>query len=138
MARVGFFSRLRWGVGSTTLVIALAAVSAYLLVAGALNNDVIELFSGAVLAIVDVIIIAVKALENVTPMRPPSETLVGRRGRVVIAIRPPRSGVVRVGNELWSAVSNVEIGEGAEVLIVGREGLYVRVVPAADSANTGA
>lgn len=128
--RVGFFSRLRWGPGSTALVLGLTAVAVALLAEGISRRDYIEVFSGGVLAVVDLIIVVAKGLENIVPMRPPPEDVVGRRGVVVMAVRPPRPGVVKVGYELWSAVSDVEIPEGTPVEVVEREGIYVRVRPA--------
>ncbi|ADL19318.1 hypothetical protein ASAC_0912 [Acidilobus saccharovorans 345-15] len=131
-ASVGFFSRLRWGVGSTALVIGLTAVAAYLIATGLEHNDALRLFSGGILAIVDIIIIVAKGLERITPMKPPSESLVGRSGVVVISIRPSKPGVVRVDNELWSAISDLEIKEGSRVIVVERQGLYVKVKPVSD------
>ncbi|MGC9112514.1 NfeD family protein [Acidilobus sp.] len=37
--------------------------------------------------------------------------------------------MVRVDNELWSAVSDLEIREGSRVVVVERQGLYVKVKP---------
>lgn len=70
-ANVGFFSRLRWGVGSTVLVIGLTAVAVYLIATGLEHNDALRLFSGGVLMVVDIIIIVAKGLERITPMKPP-------------------------------------------------------------------
>lgn len=46
-----------------------------------------------------------------------------------MAIRPPKPGVVKVDNELWSAVGDLEISEGTRVVIVETQGLYVKVKP---------
>jgi len=42
-------------------------------------------------------------------------------------VTPSRPGVVRVGGELWSATSNEVIEEGERVIVVARDGIYLRV-----------
>ena len=62
------------------------------------------------------------------PLRSPD---VGAQGRVVSPLAP--RGYVRVGNELWGAVSEgPPIAEGEEVAVVRVEGLRLFVVPAGD------
>jgi membrane-bound ClpP family serine protease len=62
------------------------------------------------------------------PLRSPD---VGAQGRVVSPLAP--RGYVRVGNELWVAVSEgPPIAEGEEVAVVRVEGLRLFVVPVGD------
>ncbi len=124
---VGFFSRLRWGPGSIATVTIVAVVAAVMIVDGAASGDLVLEASGWVLAIIDVIIVAVKGLERVSPSRVREGGLIGAKGIAVMPITPARPGVVRVRNELWSATSDEEIPEGAEVTVVARDGLYLRV-----------
>ncbi|HVP15238.1 MAG TPA: NfeD family protein, partial [Terriglobales bacterium] len=57
----------------------------------------------------------------------------GRRGllgmRAVAVVRLAPRGQVRIGGELWNAVSDSELEPGSEVVITGVEGLTLRVRP---------
>ncbi|HDM92334.1 MAG TPA: hypothetical protein ENG69_02955 [Candidatus Korarchaeota archaeon] len=53
--------------------------------------------------------------------------LVGKTGVVRKAIRPGSEGVVLVGSELWTAVSEEELEEGERVKVVGVEGFRLIV-----------
>ncbi|MBM1154758.1 hypothetical protein DRN94_002645 [archaeon] len=55
------------------------------------------------------------------------QRLVGRRGYVRRRVAPGRPGVVVVDAEEWTAIADEEIEEGAAVLVVGVEGLRLRV-----------
>jgi membrane-bound ClpP family serine protease len=53
-------------------------------------------------------------------------SMVGTRGRVASALNP--EGLVKIGGELWGAVSDGEnIAAGEEVLVVGEDGLKLSV-----------
>ena len=54
---------------------------------------------------------------------------VGRIGRVVEAIEPPKSGRVVIGDAAWTAVSDAPIAAGADVRVVAQENLTMRVEP---------
>lgn len=56
------------------------------------------------------------------------EDIVGRVGVAANALDP--SGQVRVLGEIWEARSGVVVARGAEVVVVGVEGLRLEVVPA--------
>ncbi len=64
--------------------------------------------------------------KRTSPLSP--ENVIGKTGVVKVAIRPDRDGVVLVGSELWTAVSNESIEEGERVRIVDIEGFKVKVV----------
>lgn len=54
---------------------------------------------------------------------------VGRIARVVAPIRPPLPGRILLGDAEWSATSDTEIAEGANVRIVAQENLTMKVTP---------
>ncbi len=64
--------------------------------------------------------------KRASPLSP--ENVIGRTGVVKVAIRPGKEGVVLVGSELWTAISDESIGEGERVRIVEMEGFKVKVV----------
>jgi len=58
------------------------------------------------------------------------EALVGRRGVVLEQIGPEKPGQVRVGGEAWlarAATADMEIGQGAEVVVVAVRGAHLVV-----------
>lgn len=57
--------------------------------------------------------------------------LVGTRAFALGRLAP--SGQVRIGGELWSAVSDSDVEAGSEVVITGVEGLTLRVRPAKEA-----
>ncbi len=64
-------------------------------------------------------------------LRPTLSPDVGVRGRVVKALAP--RGYVRVGNELWPAVSESgAVAVGVDVMVTRMEGLRLVVEPVAD------
>ena len=63
---------------------------------------------------------------------PPTTTtpdkLVGTRGKVIKKVEPDSlRGKVRIGSEIWSATSKVEIPEGATIVVRGAEGVHLIV-----------
>ena len=52
---------------------------------------------------------------------------VGRIGRVVEAIDPPRSGRILLGDAEWTAIADVPVEVGADVKVVAQENLTMRV-----------
>lgn len=125
---VGFFSRLRWGPGSIAIVVVLAIGAAASLAEACRSSDELLYFVGGVLAVVDAIIVAVKGLETITPAKVVEERLEGSVGVAVTDVGP-KGGVVRVGGQLWSAVSDSPIPAGARVKVLGRDGLWLVVAP---------
>ncbi|MGC9071423.1 MAG: NfeD family protein [Acidilobus sp.] len=126
-AEVGFFSRLRWGPGSIATVLGVAGAAVAFLWLGFSQRDVVLQALGVLLVMIDAIIVLVKGLERITPKAAPPEDIVGAEGVVVLRISPPKAGVVRVRGEMWSATSDETIGEGEGVVVVAREGLFLRV-----------
>lgn len=57
------------------------------------------------------------------------EAMIGSHGRVMKAVDPV--GFVRIGNELWQAVSSSRLEAGEEVVVTGVEGLKITVAPRA-------
>lgn len=58
------------------------------------------------------------------------EALDGRRATVVSWDWAANRGTVRLDGSLWSAVANVPVREGEEVLVVGHERMELRIIPA--------
>jgi len=54
---------------------------------------------------------------------------VGRCGKVTVAIEPPLSGRVEIGDAEWTAVADAPIAAGANVKVVVQENLTMRVEP---------
>lgn len=55
------------------------------------------------------------------------DELVGREGIVVEDITPGRNGIVRVGNETWSATSPTPIAAGEPVIVLKRSTTLLEV-----------
>ena len=52
---------------------------------------------------------------------------IGRTGKVTVAIKPPASGRVEIGDAEWQAVADSEIGEGALVEVVSQQNITMKV-----------
>lgn len=57
----------------------------------------------------------------------PPDALVGRAADVTRGILPPALGLVRVGNDTWSATSATPIAAGQRVIIRGRSATVLQV-----------
>ena len=55
------------------------------------------------------------------------ESLIGCNGMVMTTIDP--TGFVRIGNELWKAVSTNRLESGQDVIVTGVEGFKITVAP---------
>jgi len=53
--------------------------------------------------------------------------LVGKEGIVIEAIRKDRPGIVKIGSEAWSAVSDEELDPDVRIRIVGRSATVLEV-----------
>lgn len=58
------------------------------------------------------------------------EAFDGRRATVVTWDWETNRGTVRLDGSLWNASSNVPVREGDEVVVVGHEGMQLRIIPA--------
>jgi len=67
-------------------------------------------------------------------VRSGSKGLVGERAQAIDRLAP--EGMVRVGGELWRAISEREVNVGGNVEITGVEGLTLRVRPLAKEAGS--
>ena len=56
-----------------------------------------------------------------------ADALIGRKGRVTEAIKQGGSGYVQIDGDLWKAVSDSDIEEGASVTVIGRESTIITV-----------
>lgn len=56
---------------------------------------------------------------------------VGRIARVTVAIAPPTSGRILLGDAEWTAVSSVALSVGTDVRIVAQDNLTMKVEPIA-------
>ncbi len=56
-----------------------------------------------------------------------ADALVGREAEVISAIRPPQLGIIRSGNETWSATSSHPLAAGQRVVITSRSATVVTV-----------
>lgn len=54
---------------------------------------------------------------------------VGRIGRVVEAIEPPKTGRVEIGDAEWTASADAPIAAGVDVKVVAQDNLTMRVKP---------
>ena len=56
-----------------------------------------------------------------------ADALIDRKGRVTEAIKQGGSGYVQIDGDLWKAVSDSDIEEGASVTVIGRESTIITV-----------
>jgi membrane-bound serine protease (ClpP class) len=61
--------------------------------------------------------------------------MIGRRGRALAAMTPDRPAQVAVVGEIWTATTAAPVAQGEAVEVVAVDGLTLRVVPAAGSAE---
>ncbi|MDH3366038.1 MAG: NfeD family protein [Thermoplasmata archaeon] len=87
----------------------------------------------AVVILVPMTLVTIKLYQNLAPPAPPETTvatsLVGLTGVVVTEVSPDNlRGKVRIAHDSWSATSaSKTIPAGTKVVVVGSEGVHVRV-----------
>ncbi|KAA3439301.1 NfeD family protein [Rufibacter hautae] len=59
----------------------------------------------------------------------PVHDLVNKKGEVIEALVPGKLGIVRVGNEVWSAKAPEELPPGQRILVVNQSSTVLQVVP---------
>ncbi|MGC8620663.1 MAG: hypothetical protein C0171_01095 [Caldisphaera sp.] len=124
---VGFFSRIRWGPGSLTLIsilIILFIISIFLYLK---TKSIYYLFILIVLAIAIILIVLAKSFEIITPINVNQSTLIGSKGVVIKTITPIKPGVIKINNQLWSAKSNENINKGEKIIVTNIDGIYLVV-----------
>jgi len=124
---VGFFSRIRWGIGSILLVVLLIVFSAIFIYLYQKYNSNLSLFVSILLLIMVAIIIFVKSQEIILPMNPTTKPIIGKTGIVIKEIVPGKPGVVKINNQLWSAYSDSTLKVNTEVIVTEVNGIYVKV-----------
>ena len=112
---------------------AAATVGAMRLAMGDAFDATWQLAAFSVLSILYIVVLR-RALKKVFvgdrgegPAGLPDE-FVGRVGRVTEAIEPPKAGRVLLGDAEWSAESDAAVPAGADVRVVSRSNLTVKVV----------
>nr|WP_237088810.1 NfeD family protein [Paenibacillus larvae] len=55
------------------------------------------------------------------------EEIIGKKGEVMQKIEVGKMGIVRVGNEMWSAIADEQIGIGETVMVVQRKNTIIEV-----------
>jgi|GEM_PF-905751 len=88
------------------------------------------LFLGVILIVTSIFVtlgVATTRIDRITKRYHNMNSLVGKRGIVKEKIPAGGKGVVLVENELWTAISDVEIQEGELVTIVNIEGVTLIV-----------
>lgn len=94
----------------------------------------------AVVILVPMTLVTIKLYQNLAPPAPPETTvatsLIGLKGVVVSEVSPNNlKGKVRIAHDRWSATTATKtIPVGAKVVVVGSEGVHVRVEVLADEA----
>ena len=69
-----------------------------------------------------------KLAEPVPPTTSVSDSLIGKKGKVTVRTGPnDLKGKVNIGMDVWSANSEEEIEEGADVEVVSTEGVHITV-----------
>ena len=86
----------------------------------------------AILVAVPVTVITIfmyrRLAEPVPPTTSVSDSLVGKKGKVTVRTGPnDLTGKVNIGMDVWSANSDEEIEEGADVEVVSTEGVHITV-----------
>ena len=69
-----------------------------------------------------------KLAEPVPPTTSVSDSLIGKKGKVTVRTGPnDLKGKVKIGMEIWSAVSEETLEEGTEVEVISTEGVHITV-----------
>ena len=59
----------------------------------------------------------------------PAQFMVNRVGEIVEPVTPTRLGIVKVGNDLWSASAQENLQPGQQVLVVSQSSTVLKVEP---------
>ena len=110
---------------------------------GALFTALISIFTDSIIIQTAVFIISstlllfltkplVKKLSHGSKVQTNAYSIIGKTGIVTKQITSTKIGQVKVGSEIWSAKSSIEISEGTEVVIKEIDGVKVIVEPIAE------
>lgn len=102
---------------------------------GVVDPDIIVTVWSPVIAVivaVPVTLVTIKLYRRLAEPIPPSttvaESLVGRKGKVVVPTEPgTMKGKVKIDSDIWSATSDEPIEENAGVVVESSEGVHVHV-----------
>ena len=123
---IPIFDSRRWGPGVLVLLAAFFAVGVGGFVEGSYRQSAGLLIVGGVCLLGGITVLVVKLGEEINP-KAAKWSVVGETGEVVKPVGPRSKGVVRVGSELWSGMSDSSLGPGTGVRAVRVEGLVVWV-----------
>ena len=98
----------------------------------------------AVVILVPMTLVTIKLYQNLAPPAPPETTvatsLVGLKGVVVSEVSPNNlRGKVRIAHDSWSATTTSDpLPVGTKVVVVGSEGVHVKVEELVEEASKAA
>ena len=86
----------------------------------------------AILLAIPITLLTIWLYQNLAKPVPPTttvnESLIGKKGKVMSKTGPDSlKGKVKIGMEIWSAVSDEPIEEGEQVEVVAAEGVHITV-----------
>ena len=113
-------------------IICFSIGAAFSIIAALLGLNIYwQLFIFAVFSLLSVLFVrpvALRYLHKNEPNKPSNaDALLGRTGKVTEAIKAGSHGYVQIDGDLWKAVSENDIAEGATVHVIGRESTIITV-----------
>ena len=109
-----------YGIRSVLVVLAVVVFGIYLIVHGALVSRFDYLASGILIVMIGIglaFAFQQTTTKVITQRYYSGDTLVGKTGRAVVAMKSKGKGVVHVEHESWSAVAEEDIGRGEPVIV---------------------
>lgn len=133
---VSYRRMVRFGPGTISILLVLTLMGAILAFFGVtrtlanIEGGGTLLLLGAIILLADVFLIVGIATTRITRVEKRYHhlpSLVGKKGVVKSSITGGGRGVVLVDNELWTATSEEELGEGTVVKIINIQGVILSV-----------
>ena len=109
-----------YGIRSVLVVLAVVVLGIYLIVHGALVSRFDYLASGILIVMIGIglaFAFQQTTTKVITQRYYSGDTLVGKTGRAVVAMKSTGKGVVHVEHESWSAVAEEDIARGEAVIV---------------------
>jgi len=109
-----------YGIRSVLVVLAVVVFGIYLIVHGALVSRFDYLASGILIVMIGIglaFAFQQTTTKVITQRYYSGDTLVGKTGRAVVAMKSTGKGVVHVEHESWSAVAEEDIARGEPVIV---------------------